>query len=166
MPLLLRPRVVVLPLELHAVPVREHLHRVHEVEPLRLLYEPDRVALGLAAEAVEELVDGVDRERRRALVVERAQPGVARPHPPQVGLRPYQLDHVDGVAQPVDRLPGEEPHQSPTYALIAKRSVIPASQSTTRCSSDASGVIGGGGFSTYWSNSVRSMPSMCGLSGC
>src|SRR5919106_736080 len=145
---LLGPRIVVLPLELHPIPVREHLHRVDEVEPLRLLDEPDRVPLRLAPEAVEELVRGIDRERRRPLVVERAQPGEPGPHPAQVGLGPHQLDHVDRVAQPVDRIPREEPHQSPTNALIAKRSVIPASQSTTRCSSDASSVSGGGGSST------------------
>ena len=68
------------------------------------------------------------------------------PDPAQVGLGADQLDHVDGVAQPVDRVAGEQRHrQNPcgsdrsSNARIAKRSVMPASQSTTRCSSEASG---------------------------
>ena len=70
-------RVLRLALELHAGAVGERLQRGAEVEPLGLHHELEDVAALAAAEAVVELLDRVDAERRRALVVERAQPGVA-----------------------------------------------------------------------------------------
>ena len=77
-PLALAPALVVAPagvvLQLDSVAVGELLDGVAEVEALLLLQEREDVAARLAAEAVVELLDRVDRERRRALVVERAQP--------------------------------------------------------------------------------------------
>ncbi len=59
--------------QLHAVAVREPLDRLGEPEPVDLGEELDHVATGLAAEAVEEAARGRDVERRRLLVVERAE---------------------------------------------------------------------------------------------
>ena len=107
---LLGARVLVLALELHAVALGEELHGLGEVERLGVAHERDRVALGLAAEAVVELVLAVDRERRRALVVEGAQAHPARAHSPQVGLGAHQGDHVHGLAHALDRVVGVERH--------------------------------------------------------
>src|SRR6185437_5061480 len=62
--------------DLDAEAVTQPLHGGDEVEVLGVLDEADGVAAALAAETVVLLVDGVDRERRRALVVERAASGV------------------------------------------------------------------------------------------
>ena len=59
------------------VAVGEQLERLAERQRLRLHHEREDVAARAAAEAVVELLDRVDAERRRALVVERAQPDVA-----------------------------------------------------------------------------------------
>ncbi len=72
-------RVLALALELDPVAVGEQLDRLGEPEPLLLLDELDRVAADPAAEAVVELLLGVDRERRRALLVERAEADPAHP---------------------------------------------------------------------------------------
>ena len=69
----LRPRVLLLALQLDPVAVGERLDRLGEPEPLLLHHEAEDVARHPAAEAVVELVLGVDREGRRALVVERAE---------------------------------------------------------------------------------------------
>ena len=59
--------------QLHAVAVAELLDRVTELEPVLLLQEREGVTAHLAAEAVVELLAGVDGEGRRALVVKRAE---------------------------------------------------------------------------------------------
>src|SRR4029077_13692154 len=51
---------------------REQLDGLEEAHLLGLLHELEHVAADLAREAVVELAFGVDRERRRLLVVERA----------------------------------------------------------------------------------------------
>ena len=81
---------------------RQPLDRRGEVDLLLLHDEVEDVALGLAAEAVEDVLVGVDRERRGLLGVERAQPGPLPPDPPQrrvlgddghdVGRGPYRSD--------------------------------------------------------------------------
>jgi hypothetical protein len=99
------PRILLLGLELDARPLGERLQRRLEVQPLGLHHELEDVAALAAAEAVVELLDRVDAERRRPLVVERAQPGVA----PLAGLaqlrpRVHQLDEVDRVAHALLRI--------------------------------------------------------------
>ena len=69
----LGPRVLLLALQLDPVAVGQQLDRLGEPEPVLLFDELDHVAADPAAEAVVELVLGVDREGRRALVVERAE---------------------------------------------------------------------------------------------
>jgi hypothetical protein len=56
-----------------AEPVGQPLHGLHEPDDLDLLHERERVAALAAAEAVEGAVRGAHVERRRLLVVERAQ---------------------------------------------------------------------------------------------
>src|SRR5680860_837239 len=72
----LRPRlslrILFLALQLDPVAVGEQLHCLGEAEPLLLFDELDRVAAHPAAEAVVELLLRVDREGRRALLVEGA----------------------------------------------------------------------------------------------
>jgi hypothetical protein len=95
-------RVLRLALELYPVAVGQRLQRAREVEPLGLHHEREDVAAGAASEAVVELLDGVDPERRRALVVERAQP-LEPPHArlPQLRPRADELLEVDRVADPL-----------------------------------------------------------------
>ncbi len=58
--------------------------------------------LGPAAEAVVDLLDGVDAERRRALVVERAEPlRAVRCRAPELRARADDLGEVDGVPDPL-----------------------------------------------------------------
>ena len=96
------PRVLLLALQLDPVALGQQLQRAAEVHALGLLHEREQIARGLAAEAVVDLLRRVDAERRRALVVERAQPLVARrPRAAQLGARGDQLDEVDRVADPV-----------------------------------------------------------------
>ena len=61
--------------QLDPCPVGQHPDRVDERHAGRLAHERDRIARLLAAEAVEEALLSVHRERRRLLGVERAQPG-------------------------------------------------------------------------------------------
>ena len=70
-------RVLGVALELDPGALGERLERGGEVQPLRLHRELEDVTARAAAEAVVELLDRIDAERRRALVVERAQPGHA-----------------------------------------------------------------------------------------
>ena len=108
---LLGRRVVLLALHPHVEALGQELHRLLELERLGLLDELEGVAALAAAEAVVELLLGVHGERRRALVVERAQPGPARADPPQVGLLADQVDHVHRVPDAVDRVLREQRHQ-------------------------------------------------------
>ena len=95
-------RRALLVLDRHAEPLAEPLDRAREVEPLRLSHERDQVALRAAAEAVVELVDRVDRERRRALVVERAASGVAAARLAQLCARRDDVDEVGGRLDGLD----------------------------------------------------------------
>ena len=104
-------RVLLLALQLDPVAFGQQLQGAFEVHPFGLLHEREDVAGGLAAEAVVDLLAGIDPERRRALLVERAQPLVAaRTGAPQLGARRDQLDHVDRVAHAVLGLGGVESH--------------------------------------------------------
>ena len=51
-----------------------HAHGLGEGDVLDLLHEAEDIASGIAAEAVEELVAGVHRKRRRLFLVEGTQP--------------------------------------------------------------------------------------------
>ena len=96
------PRILTLALQLDPVALCQQLERFLEVHALGLLYEREDVARGLAAEAVVDLLGGVDAERRSALLVERAQaliPGRARA--PKLGAGRDQLDEIDGVADAI-----------------------------------------------------------------
>ena len=90
----LRRRRGLLVLELHPEPVGQPLDRADEVEALGLAHEGDHVALRAAAEAVVELVDRVDREAGRALVVERAAARVPGAALAQSGALRDDLDDV------------------------------------------------------------------------
>ena len=107
-------------LELDAIPVGQHLDRLDEVEPLRLLHEREHVAALLAAEAVVGLPLRADGEARRPLVVERAAARVARADLAQLDARTDDLDDVRRRPDLVDRGVADQRHAS------AKRSVIPA----------------------------------------
>ena len=105
-----RARVLVLRLDVEAV--GEPLDRAGEVEALRVADERDRVAARAAAEAVVEALHRVDREARRALLVERAAAGHA---PADLAQRRAVLDDRDEVGRLLDGLDGrvlEACHQS------------------------------------------------------
>ena len=115
--LLGRARILVLELEGDLVTVGEQLERALEVHALGLHDEREGVARGLAAEAVVDLLGRVDPERRRALVVKRAQPGEAvGARLAQLGARRDEIDHVDRLADALLGVVGVEGHRagSPT----------------------------------------------------
>src|SRR5262249_12475345 len=68
-----RARVLVLDGQLDADALGQRLHRADEVQALGLLDELERVAPDPAAEAVVDALVSIHAERRRALLVERAQ---------------------------------------------------------------------------------------------
>ena len=107
LPRLLGLRVRPLALDLDAVPLRERLHGLREGQSLLLLDELDRVSTDPAAEAVVHALLGIDRERRRALVVERTEAHERRPAAPQLRVRRDDLDEVGRLLHPLDRVVGE-----------------------------------------------------------
>ena len=121
-------------LERHAEAVGEPLDRVGEDEVLGLLDEADDVAALPAAEAVVELLDGVDREARCPLLVEGATPRKAGAGgPPQRRARGDDLDDVGrrldlGDAALLDpRHPGD-----PTPPVGARRTRAQSGRSSRR----------------------------------
>ncbi len=91
----LDPRGQLLHLDRDAETLGEPLDGADEVQALGLAYERDDVASLPAAEAVVELLDRVDRERRSLLLVERAPARVTRPRrTPQLRAPRDDLDHV------------------------------------------------------------------------
>ena len=93
----------ILVLELHSGALREELDRGREVEALLELDQTQRVAAGVAAEALEQLLGGRDRERRCALVMQRAAADHAvRAGPPQLRVAAGELDEVCRVAHAMD----------------------------------------------------------------
>src|SRR5262249_177638 len=126
-----QPRRRLLVFERHPKALREPLDRLHEVEPLCLPDEGDRIAADAAAETVVRAPVRRDRERRRPLVVERAKAGVASADLAQPRAR---LDEGDEIRRLLDCLDGsvlDPRHQSrPSQNEIANRSVIPAMYST------------------------------------
>ena len=103
--LLGRLRVLLLGLQLDAETVGQRLERAREVEPLGLHHEREHVAGGLAAEAVVDLLDRVDAERGRALVVERAAAEVLVAPARRSSVRSETTrEHVDRVAHAIARV--------------------------------------------------------------
>ena len=88
---------------------RQPLDGGGEVEVLDLPDEADGVAAGAAAEAVVQAELGVDRERRRLLGVEGAEPLVAAPDPLEGEVLGYDGDHVRRLPDPGHVLV-EDPH--------------------------------------------------------
>jgi hypothetical protein len=106
-------RVLGLSLELDVRAIGEELERLHEVESLCLLDERENVALGAAAEADVDLLDGIHLERRRALVVKRAALHQLRPDALELRALLDQSLEVDRVPNPVFRLRRVPRHQKP-----------------------------------------------------
>jgi hypothetical protein len=104
-------RILLLELERDLVAVGEQLDRTLEVHALGLHDECERVAGGLTAEAVVDLLGRVDPERRGALLVKRAQAGEAvGAGTPQLRARGHEVHHVDGVADALLGVVGVESH--------------------------------------------------------
>ena len=137
----LRPRVLSLALQLDPVAVGEQLDRLGEAEPLLLLDELDRVAADPAAEAVVELLLGVDRERRRALLVERAEADPAGALAAQVGVGGDHLDDVGRLLDPLQALGRRSApwaHRSAARWLRTSPPRGSSARRTWRCRSDRS----------------------------
>ncbi len=79
-------------------------HRRDEVEPFVFHQEADRVAAGAAAEAVVELLVGVDAEGGAFLVVEGAERGVVLARFAQVHAGIDHVDDIDALEQVIDEL--------------------------------------------------------------
>src|SRR5581483_4417300 len=125
--LLLRRDLLVL--ERHPEAVGEPFDGADEVEPLRLADERDHVALRVAAEAVVAAARR-DREARRALLVERAAPDEPRALLAQRGALLDDRDQVGGRPHRLDGAVLDPRHQRLAAYDSAKRSVIPAMNST------------------------------------
>ena len=82
---------------LHARHRGEILHRIDVTEARIRHQEADRVAMRAATEAVIELLGGADRERRRLLVVEGAQPREIGAALLQLDVARDDIDDVDAV---------------------------------------------------------------------
>ena len=107
-------RILVLVLELDAGTVCKELERGREVQALLELDETERVPAGITAEALEQLLAGRDRERWRALVVQRAEashPVVAGP--PQFGVAAGELDEVRCITHALLGFLGEAAQSAP-----------------------------------------------------
>src|SRR5262249_10321015 len=78
--------------------------RAGEVEVLGLAHERDEVAALVAAEAVEELVDGVHGHARRPLLVKDAAPEVPRARLLQLRPGADDVEHVGRNLDGFDRL--------------------------------------------------------------
>src|SRR5690606_11769278 len=104
----------------------ELVDRIEELEPVVVHQERGRRAVRAAAEAVVELLGRRDRERGRALVVERA----ARRILPALALeRHARLDHLDDVGarqQFVDEGVGDARHQPGLRGTRARAPAAPA----------------------------------------
>jgi hypothetical protein len=131
-----RARVLLGQLERHVVALGQHLERTGKVEALRLHRKRERVARGLAAEAVVHLLRRRDVERRRALVVERAEAVVGvGAGAAQLDARADQVDHVDRVADPLLAVVGVARHLRP---LRCRTPAEPSAPRTRGCSSGPS----------------------------
>src|SRR5690606_32308527 len=106
-------RLLATPLVLHdldAGPLSQQPHRVEEPHALDLLDELEQVAPGLAPEAVEEVLPRVHRERRRLLVVERAEPDEPGPLLLRADVVAHHVHEVDGAADLFDDGIGDASH--------------------------------------------------------
>ena len=109
--------VLVLALQLDPGTTGEELERRGKVEPFLELDQTEHVPSGVAAEALEQLLAGRDRERWRALVVQRAEadhPVVAGP--PQFGVAAGELDEVRRVTHALLGFLGEAAQSAPLQA--------------------------------------------------
>ena len=123
-----RRRLLVL--ERHAEALGEPLDRADEIQVLGLADERDEIATLPAAEAVVELVDGVDGEARRLLLVERTAARVARSGG-TAQLRPPgdDLDHVGGGGDIANRGVLDPRHVSrllAAHVVLSARADVPA----------------------------------------
>jgi hypothetical protein len=128
-------RVLLGALKLDPETVGEQLQRLRERDVLGLHDELEDVAAHAAAEAVVELLDRVDPERRRPLLVERA---AAREtvHPRLAQLRAGgdELDEVDRVAHALLRVVGVPSHRTPAGSPGRSRRGSRSGRSCRRCS--------------------------------
>ena len=116
-----------LDLELDPEPLGERLERAAEVEPLGLHHELERVARGLAAEAVVQPLVGADVERAGALLVKRADPEVAvDAGAAQLGPGGDQRDHVDRLADALAGVVGVARHGANATGTLSRSNVADA----------------------------------------
>src|SRR6185503_18018790 len=99
--------------QLHARLVRELLDRLGKREPLRLHHEGENVAMRPAAEAVIKPLLLVHRERRRLLIVKRAQPDLIMPTPNKPNLAPHHFGDTHPIAQFVQETWAKAHYRSP-----------------------------------------------------
>jgi hypothetical protein len=103
----------------HAHLTGQILHRIDEAHPAVLGQELDRIAARAAAEAVIELLARADREARRFLGMERAQPAEVRAAFLQLHVAADDLDDVDAREQVLDEAGRDHPEEinsPPTYS--------------------------------------------------
>ena len=110
-------RILFFALQLDAGATREELERRREVEALLELDQAQHVAAGVAAEALEQLLARRDRERWRALVVQRTQPHHAvAACAPQLGVAAGEFDKVRCITHALLGFLGEAAQSAPLKA--------------------------------------------------
>ena len=94
---LLRGETIILFRDRHADRLGEFAHGLGECEARVLDEKADCCAVRLATETVIELLGRTDGERRRLLVMKRAQAGEVGARLPQFDITPDHLDQIDAV---------------------------------------------------------------------
>ena len=134
--------------ELDVEAVGEPLDRGREVERVARAHVGDRVAADAAAVAVVEPLDGIDVERPRALLVERAAPDPLDSGLAQLRIRARELEQIRALLDLLDRGRRQAPAHGPAWACgrsssskrrRAKRSVMPATWSVARVATSLAG---------------------------
>jgi len=97
-------------LELHSGPIGKQFERLPEIDAFDLLDELEEVTALMAAVAVPDLTLRADRERRRLLGMERAQPRELTSGPMEVDV---PADHLDQVKARLDLRDGITCHGPP-----------------------------------------------------
>ena len=102
--------------------LRQHPHRILEADFLVQLEELEDIAADAAAETVEEALVGMNVERRRFFVMERAVALVRRPRPLQGYIFLDDRQDIGLQAKVVDELLREQTHSR----LNSQRSTLKA----------------------------------------
>ena len=92
---------------LHAVLLRQLLHRIHKPQAVEFHQKIYRIAIFAATKAVVELLGGADRKRGRLFAVKRAQTRQIGPRLFQLHMAANHVHHVNAVEQVLNKSVGD-----------------------------------------------------------